>query len=122
MCIVVAVCSDVMLSKQFTLVPFRPSVTGLTVILDISGKIFRLESLEKVKRIVELIIRGCESTPVEPPDDTDLVKVMAAPLSEIAVNFHVCSTPSVLHVSLSWSPAWQTGAISEGAISTTPVM
>ena len=46
---------------------------------------------------------------------------MAAPLSEIAVNLHVCSTPSVLHVSLSWSPGWQTGAISEGEISTIPV-
>ena len=46
---------------------------------------------------------------------------MAAPLSVIAVNLHVCNTPSVLHVSLSWSPAWQTGAITEGEISTTPV-
>ena len=71
--------------------------------------------------MVELIIRGCESTPVEPLDDTDLVKVMATPLSEIAVNFHVCSTPDVLHANLSWSPAWQTGANSEGEISTVPV-
>lgn len=119
--IVVVADSDVMPSKQFTLVAFKPSVTGLTIILDISGKLSSLESLEKVNDIVELTIRGSESTPVEPPDDTDLVKVMAAPLSEIAVNFHVCNTPGVLQVSLSWSPAWQTGAVSEGEISTTPV-
>ena len=71
------------------------------VILDISGKLSRVESLEKVNAMVELIIRGCESTPAEPPDDTDLVTVKTTPLSEIATNCHVCNSPCVLHVSSS---------------------
>ena len=41
-------------SKQFTTVPFRPLLTGLTIALDTSGKIFGSESLEKV--IVEVLI------------------------------------------------------------------
>ena len=122
MCIIVVVAdSDVTLSKQLTLVPFRPLLTGLMVILDISGKLSRVESLEKVNTMVELIIRGCESTPVEPPDDTDFVKFVATPLSETTMNFHVCNHPDVLHVSSRSSPAWQTGATPEGEISTTPV-
>ena len=51
--------------------------------------------------MVELIIRGCESTPTEPPDDTDLVTVKTTPPSEIATNCHVCNSPGVLHVSSS---------------------
>ena len=48
---------DVELSKQFTTVPFRPLLTGLTTILDISGRTFGPEGLEKM--IMELlIVRG----------------------------------------------------------------
>jgi hypothetical protein len=41
-------------SKQFTKIPFRLLLTGLTVTLDIRGKTFGPESLEKV--IVEVPI------------------------------------------------------------------
>ena len=41
-------------SKQLTTAPFRPLLTGLTVILDISGKLSLPESLEAVN--VELLI------------------------------------------------------------------
>ena len=41
-------------SKQFTTVPFRRLLTGLIIILDISGKLSVPESLEAVK--VELLI------------------------------------------------------------------
>ena len=48
---------DVVPSKQFTTVPFRPLLTGRTTILDISGMTFGPESLEKM--IMEfLIVRG----------------------------------------------------------------
>jgi hypothetical protein len=55
---IVAVATDVsdvrLYPKHFTTVPFRALLTGLTVILDISGKINGPESLEKV--IVEVLI------------------------------------------------------------------
>jgi hypothetical protein len=44
-------------SKQFTTVPFRLLVTGLTVILDIRGKLSSPESLEAVK-VALLITTG----------------------------------------------------------------
>ena len=53
-------------SKQFTTVPFRPLLTELTTVLDISGRTFGPESLEKV--IMEpLIIRGVDE-PLVPTD------------------------------------------------------
>ena len=39
---------DDMPSKQFTTVPFRPLLTGLNTVLDINGRTFGPESLEKV--------------------------------------------------------------------------
>ena len=44
-------------SKQLTTVPFRPLLTGLTTILDISGELFGPESLERLN-VEELIISG----------------------------------------------------------------
>ena len=56
-------------SKQFTTVPFRPLLTGLTVTLDTNGRTSWLESLEKV--IAELLnVRGV-GIPLVPADMTD---------------------------------------------------
>ena len=68
--------------------------------------------------IVELIIRGCESTPVDPMDDTCFIAT--SPFSGFTIIRHVCSLPDVVHVSSSRSPLLQTGATTEGEISTTP--
>ena len=57
---------DVESSKQSTTVPFRPLLTGLTVILDISGRTFRPENLEKV--IMELVILSGRGIPLTPVD------------------------------------------------------
>ena len=57
---------DVEPSKQFTTVPFRPLLTGLTIIVDISGRIFGPESLEKV--IMELLIVRGGGIPLVPID------------------------------------------------------
>ena len=57
-------------SIQHTTVPFRSLLTGLIVILDISGRTFGPESLEKV--IVEVPIlrgRGIPLTPVDVTGD-----------------------------------------------------
>ena len=59
---------DNMPSKQFTTVPFRPLLTGLTTILDISGKLFEPESLEKV--IMEVLIVRDGGVPVLPTEVT----------------------------------------------------
>ena len=96
MSIVVVADSDDALSTQFTLDPFRPSVTGLIVILDISGK---LESLTKVIIMVELIILGAESTPAEPIDET-CHNCVTAPLSGLT-SCHICTTLDVLHITSS---------------------
>ncbi|MCG8626891.1 MAG: hypothetical protein MJE68_33430, partial [Proteobacteria bacterium] len=53
-------------SKQLTTDPFRSLVTGLTVILDIRGKLSSPESLEAVR--VELLIITCRSAPLRPMD------------------------------------------------------
>ena len=60
-------------SKQFTTVPFRPLaiVTGLIVVLDISGRTFRPENLEKV--IMELPVISGIGMPLAPIDDTGSV-------------------------------------------------
>ena len=55
--------SDARVSTQLTLVLFKPLLTGSIIILDISGKLLSLESLEKVNITVELMIRSSESTP-----------------------------------------------------------
>ena len=57
-------------SRQFTTAPFRPPaiVTELIVTLDIRGRTFRLESLEKV--IVELPINSGIGMPLAPIDET----------------------------------------------------
>ena len=60
---------DDMPSKQFTTVPFRSLLTGLTVTLDTNGRTSWLESLEKV--ITELLnVRGV-GIPLVPSDMTD---------------------------------------------------
>ena len=62
---------DDMPSKQFTTVPFRPLLTGLTVILDTSGELPGPESLEKV--IMELLIVRGGGIPLLPADVMDTV-------------------------------------------------
>ena len=44
---VVDIVSDVSKSVQFTSVPFRPTVTGLITIIDISGNLVGGENLKK---------------------------------------------------------------------------
>ena len=53
-------------SRQLTTAPFRSLVTGLTIILDIRGKLSLPESLEKVN--VELMIIVGGSSPLGPMD------------------------------------------------------
>ena len=53
-------------SKHLTTAPFRLLLTGLTVILDISGKLSLPESLEAVN--VELLIVTGWCTPLGPMD------------------------------------------------------
>jgi hypothetical protein len=67
----VVMATESLLSKQFTTVPFRALLMGLTVILDISGRTFGPESLEKV--IMELPIISGRGTPLTPIDDTGVV-------------------------------------------------
>ena len=68
---IMAVATDFEPSKQFTTVPFRPLFTGLTTILDISGRTFGPESLEKV--IMELLILRGGGIPLTPVDVTGVV-------------------------------------------------
>ena len=100
MSMVVVADSDARVSTQFTLVPFKPLLTGLIIILDISGKLLSLESLEKVNITVELMIRGSESTPVEPIDET-VRKCVTSPLGGFATSCHTCNKSDVVHMSLS---------------------
>ena len=57
---------DDMPSKQFTTVLFRPLLTGLTTVLDISGMTFGPESLKKV--IMEPLIISGGDEPLVPTD------------------------------------------------------
>ena len=119
--VVVADCSEARALTHLTWLPFRPSVTGLIIILDISGEPPGPESLEALNT-VELIVIGPESTPVEPADETCCNCVKVCPLSGFEINCQLCNTPEVVpvQVSSSWSPLWHTGAITEGEISTNP--
>ena len=68
----VVVATESMVSMQLTTVPFRLLLTGLIVILDISGRTFGPESLEKV--IMEVPRRsGVLGTPLTPVDVTGVV-------------------------------------------------
>ena len=62
-------------SKQFTTAPFRPLLTGLTVILDTSGKLSLPESLKAVN-VALLIVTG-GSTPLEIKDEKTAIAPMA---------------------------------------------
>ena len=59
-------------SKQLTTVSFRSLLTGLIVTLDISGRTFGPESLEKLTVEVP-ILSGVVGIPLTPVDDTGLV-------------------------------------------------
>ena len=72
-------------SKQFTTVPFRPLLTGLTTTLDIRGELFGPESLEKVN--VEVLIVIGPGTPLEPADVTG--SAMWVTFSGKTVNSHL---------------------------------
>ena len=87
----VVVATTSRLSVHFTTVPFRPPLTGLIVILDISGKIFSPESLEAVN--MELLILTVRGTLLGPTG------VMGA--SELVKNSHVRNLPVVVHISSS---------------------
>ena len=64
---------DVEPSKQLTTAPFRPLVTGLTIILDIRGKLSSPESLEAVR--VEPLIITCRGAPLGPMDEKTAIPV-----------------------------------------------
>jgi hypothetical protein len=53
-------------SKQFNTVPFRALLTGLIIILDISGRICGSESLEKFTMMEVPIISGAIGRPLTP--------------------------------------------------------
>ena len=61
-------------SKQLTTVPFRLLPIGVTVILDISGKLSEPESLVAVK--VELLIVTTGDTPLLPMDERTFILVV----------------------------------------------
>ena len=63
-------------SKQLTTVSFRLLLTGLAVILDISGKLSGPESLVAVK--VELLIVTTGGSPLEPMDERTVILVVIA--------------------------------------------
>jgi hypothetical protein len=63
-------------SKQFTTAPSRPLVTGLTVILDIRGKLSLPESLETVK--MALLISTDRIPPLGPMDVMTVTVVVIA--------------------------------------------
>ena len=119
--VVVADCSDARALTHLIWLPFRPLATGLIIILDISGKLPGPESLEELN-VVELIVIGPESTPLDPADEICCNCTSICPLSGFEINCQLCntSTPEVVHVSSNWSPIWHTGAIMEGEISTSP--
>ena len=102
-------------SIQFTTVPFSPLFTVLTTDLDTNGELFWPESLEKV--IMELLIVSGGVTPLVPADVRAAVWVV---FSCKTVNSHRWTIPDEVHLSSSWSPAWQTEATAEGESSTTP--
>ena len=60
-------------SKQLTTAPFRPLLTGLTIILDTSGKLSVPESLEAVN--VELLIIIGGDVPPRPMDEKTAIMV-----------------------------------------------
>ena len=64
-------------SKQLTTDPFRSLVTGLTVILDIRGKLSLPESLEAVLVRVEPLIITCRGAPLGPMDEKTAIPVKA---------------------------------------------
>ena len=96
MVVVATISVDVDPSKQFTTVPFSPLLTESTVALDISGKIFGPESLEKV--IMEpLIVRG-GGIPLGP---ADVIIAMCDVFSAKTVNSHLRKMFDNVHVSSS---------------------
>ena len=111
---------DVEPSKQLTTAPFRSLVTGLTVILDIRGK------LSLPDRVLRKWIWSRWSSLVEFHYYHHAIDVKTAKLLKvivwdiITVTSHLWNIPVLLHVSSSWSPSWQTVATGEGEISTTP--
>ena len=74
-------------SKQFTTAPFRTLVTGLTIILDIRGKLSLPESLEAVR--VELLIVTCRSAPLGPMDVKTAIPVKVIVCGIITVTSHL---------------------------------
>ena len=100
--VVVADCSDARALTHLIWLPFRPPVTGLMIILDISSELRGPESLEELN-VVELIVIGPESTPAEPADETCCNWVKVPLPSGFAVNSQLCITPTpdVVHVSSS---------------------
>ena len=85
-------------STHFTSTPFRPSLTGLIVIIDISGVLSWAEILEEVN-LVELAVTG-GGTPLGPFDVTMGMTLngIAGSLSRITVNSHLKNDPVTLHV------------------------
>ena len=73
-------------SKQLTTVSFRPLLTGLTVILDTSGKLSGPESLGAVK--VELLIITTGGTPLLPMDERTVIVVVIV-LGMLTVTSHL---------------------------------
>ena len=69
---VVVATKPVASSKQLTTVLFRSLLTGLTVIMDIRGRTFGPESLEKLT-IAMPILSGVVGIPLTPVIDTGLV-------------------------------------------------
>ena len=103
-------------SMHFTTVPFRSLLTLSIVTLDTSGRMFWPESLEKV--IMEVPILSGWGIPLTP--SAEMGVGLWVTFSGKTVNSHLWTPSDVLHVSSSWSPTWQTGATSDGEISTTP--
>ena len=102
--------------KTVTTVLFSPLLTELTTILDTNGELSWPESLKKV--ITEPLNVSGWGTPLVPADVIGVVVYDV--FSGRTMNSHRWTVFDNVHVSCSWSPTWQTGAILEGEISITP--
>ena len=107
---------DDMPSKQFTTVPFKPLLTGLTTILDIRGELPWPDNLEKV--IVDVLILSGRGIPLTPIAVMGVVVYII--FSGKTMNSHLWFISVVLQISSNWSPTWQTGATAERESSTNP--
>ena len=109
---------DARTSVQFTSVPFRPSLIGSIVNLDISGRLPSVEILEKVN-VIEFTSKSDVAGTLAVCKTTRENFLAVVSPSGIRKKVHSNNNPGVVHVNSSRSPL-QAGA-TPGGIITTPI-